>query len=236
MLVAIAGFAAACSDSGRLVWEPGTEIPDDRLPLAAPVPAVQRIGQTSCEVVWGEVEHACSYDLELFRDGIAAVEQSHRGVSSPVALGGLSPRTAYTVQVRAQAASDGPYGVSPYGRAGFTTESSAERSAVEIEISGITAASVRIRCVPGQGVSTYCCEVVVSADIASKGDAAIVGWLQESYGDRSLGPIRHEGSYGSEVAGLRAATGYTVVAFGFDPNSGKATTRVCMRTFRTLSE
>lgn len=207
-----------CSDSDDVEEQGGTV-------LAKPSVTVTTTTSASFKVAWDAVPNAESYKYRLSQENEAGdeltVQPELTTSATALAFADLSPRTKYVLRVKAVAAAGSGLSDSEEAKIFATTldEKPVELTFDKIAVSNPTYQSVDVEIVPAAD-NLYYWQVVENSLVADKSDREIVAALKENISELTSGSVK------KNVAGLKAETQYTVVAFGYDLDKGQKTSAV----------
>lgn len=207
-----------CSDSDDVEEQGGTV-------LAKPTVVVTTTTSAAFKVKWDAVPNAESYKYRLSQENESGEEitvQSELATSAnALAFSDLNPKTKYILRVKAVAAGGSGLADSDYAKI-FAMTLAEEPTALTFEkiaATNPTYESIDVEIVPS-AENLYYWQVVENSLIADKSDREIVAALKENISELTSGTVK------KTIHGLKAETGYTIVAFGYDIDANKSTSAV----------
>ena len=207
-----------CSDSDDVEEQGGTV-------LAKPTVVVTTTTSAAFKVKWDAVPNAESYKYRLSQENESGEEitvQSELATSAnALAFSDLNPKTKYILRVKAVAAGGSGLADSDYAKI-FAVTLAEEPTALTFEkiaATNPTYESVDVEIVPS-AENLYYWQVVENSLVADKSDREIVAALKENISELTSGTVK------KTIHGLKAETGYTIVAFGYDIDANKSTSAV----------
>lgn len=215
---------------------------------------ISNITSTSCSVdVTPKTDATYYFDLvpgtwstASDADIIAAIENAYAqyGLANIVSSGpddydwdDLDPGTTYMIVTFGYDATGATTSVlrvpftTPAGSGSDTPQSVSNKDAnFTISATNITSSKATVSVVPASNSMTYFFDCQPASILAGKSDAEIVAVFQEGYGDNFVKLIS-QGNDSYDYTNLSAGKEYSAVVFGYDVNSGKATTAVLSVSF-----
>ena len=221
--------------------------PAELVDLTVPVPAVDKVDQTTAVISWAAVEHAAGYECILGDGDAKKVEKSS------IEYKDLLPGTRYEFKVRALTSDEKKFKDSAWSEVlAFETEKKEEdkpenpEAPFVLKVSETTFYNTFVDVTPADDEMTYYFSYISVSDYGMLGsDQALMdsniqaikelaATSGKTFGDMFL-ILNNVGMNRFEVRNLSAETEYYVFAFGFDIE-GNITSGLVKESFKTLAD
>lgn len=203
--------------------------------LAKPEVAISTITESMFKVVWDAVPNAEGYKYQLAQESETGEEipviAEQTTSATALSFDNLEQETKYILRVKAFATNG--LADSEYCKIFATTLAEIREPLTfsSITVGEITYESAKVELVP-DALDLYYFTVMENSAYEGKSESEIVAALQSNISASSL----VSGKQTKTFNGLKAETNYQVVAFGWDADSKKLTSKISNQPFKTVAD